>query len=167
MEESNTEKPLICVLCGTPWGVQNPFTNRCENPECNGFCTWGHEIGKPLSFTVTDDGKWIPNAPPAEDFGGLSELNEPGPPPDPEDMRQQIRDGSYKIAKSRFDFDEIFNFCQEHRVEVLLQEDTMFHCYIDFHLEDGKRSWAIEFDGFTAMVKGINDYILHNAKTRI
>ena len=164
MEESNTEKPMICVLCGHPWGVENPFTNRCENTNCNGFCTWGHELGKPLSFTVDENNNWIPNAPPPDDFG-LDELKEDPTPKTMDNIRQEIRDGSYQIAKVRFDFDTIFNFCQEHRVEVLLQDDTMYHCYIDYHLDTpkSKSSWATEFDGFTAMVRGISDYILHES----
>ena len=46
------------MLCGQEWGVQNPFTNRCENKKCSGFCTWGYEPNKPESFFVDDNGKW-------------------------------------------------------------------------------------------------------------
>ena len=42
------EKKLICVLCGQEWGVKNIFTNRCENEECTGFCSWGYELSKPV-----------------------------------------------------------------------------------------------------------------------
>ena len=52
------EKKLICVLCGQEWGVKNPFTNRCENEKCTGFCTWGYEQNKPESFFVDNNGKW-------------------------------------------------------------------------------------------------------------
>jgi len=62
------EKPTICVLCGTLWGVKNIFTNRCENEDCNGFCTWGKELMKPESFTIDESGRWIPNPPPNEEF---------------------------------------------------------------------------------------------------
>lgn len=149
--QNSEEKPMICVLCGTPWGVKNQFTNVCENPECSGFCSWGHEMNNPLSFSVQEDGKWIPNHP----FSNQAE--------DPKEYRKQIRDGNYEIVKKYFDLDVIFNFCQEHRVEILLQEDTMFHCYIDYHLDEGKKGvWAVEFDGFTCMVRGITDYIKHN-----
>jgi|GEM_PF-5961532 len=48
------EKKLICVLCGQEWGVQNPFTNRCENEKCTGFCTWGYKQMKPESFFIDD-----------------------------------------------------------------------------------------------------------------
>jgi hypothetical protein len=168
MEESNgSEKPLICVLCGTPWGVKNPFTNNCENPDCSGFCSWGHEMNKPLSFTVKDDGQWVPNAP--KTFGeemadGIDkevvDFLKDKSTAEPEDYRKQIRDGSHFIATKFFDFEKIFNFCQEHRVEVLLQDDTMMHCFIDYHLDDNKNksSWAIEFDGFTALIRGIHEY---------
>lgn len=48
----------ICVLCGKPWLPS--IKNRCE---CGGFCTWGYELGKPLSWIVQEDGKWILNPP--------------------------------------------------------------------------------------------------------
>lgn len=53
----NNEKKFICVLCGRDW---KPYMNVCE---CGGFCTWGYEIGKPLSWTIEDDGKWKSNTP--------------------------------------------------------------------------------------------------------
>ena len=61
------EKKLICVLCGREWGVQNPFTNRCENEKCSGFCTWGYEPMKPESFFVDDNGKWHLKPVPTDD----------------------------------------------------------------------------------------------------
>lgn len=51
-------KKMICVLCGQEWGVKNPFTNRCENENCNGFCSWGLYPNKPDSFYVDANGKW-------------------------------------------------------------------------------------------------------------
>ena len=54
---NNKEKDLICVLCGQKWGVENMFTNRCENEKCKGFCTWGYEINKPESFVI-DNKTW-------------------------------------------------------------------------------------------------------------
>ena len=35
------KRKSICVLCGQEWGVENRFTNVCENPECGG----GHRGG--------------------------------------------------------------------------------------------------------------------------
>jgi hypothetical protein len=58
------EKKLICVLCGQEWGVKCKYTNVCENPECDGFCTWGYEPMKPESFTINENGEWILNPPP-------------------------------------------------------------------------------------------------------
>lgn len=52
------EKKLICVLCGQEWGVKSPYTNRCENPDCKGFCSWGYEPNKPESFIVDENGQW-------------------------------------------------------------------------------------------------------------
>jgi hypothetical protein len=51
---------LICVLCRCE-GERG--SNTCQNPECNGMCSWGHELGKPLSWTVLPDGRWVPNVP--------------------------------------------------------------------------------------------------------
>lgn len=36
-----------------------------ECVKCGGFCTWGYELNKPLSYHIDKDGKWIPNPPPA------------------------------------------------------------------------------------------------------
>jgi len=57
-ENDISDKKLICVLCGQEWGVENKFTNTCENIECNGFCTWGYSPMKPESFTIDDNGFW-------------------------------------------------------------------------------------------------------------
>lgn len=62
----NEQEQLICVLCGTPWGVNFKYTNVCENQKCKGFCTWGKEPMKPDSFTIDDSGRWIPNPPPVK-----------------------------------------------------------------------------------------------------
>lgn len=59
MKES---KKLICVICGCEW--KNKYTNRCENKECSGFCSWGYELNKPESFNVDDKGNWHLNPPP-------------------------------------------------------------------------------------------------------
>ena len=59
------EKELICVLCGTKW---LHYSNRCVNPECSGFCTWGYEPMKPESFTIDTNGNWILNPPKIEDL---------------------------------------------------------------------------------------------------
>lgn len=81
-----------------------------------------------------------------------------------EEFREYVRGSSYLIAKKDFDFDKIFKFCQDHRVEILIQEDSMYHCFIDWHLPEGKGSWAIEFDAFTSLIIGINEYIRHDGK---
>jgi len=85
-------------------------------------------------------------------------------PGDAEKYREYIRAMSFLDAKKNFDFDDIFKFCQDHRVEVMMQEDAMFHCFIDWHLPEGKGSWAIEFDSFTAFILGIKQYIEHGGK---
>lgn len=83
----------------------------------------------------------------------------------PEEFSKMIKDGNYKIAKNLFDFDKIFNFCQEHRVEVMVQDDTMYHCYIDYHTDAGKKGvWAVDMDGFSSMIIGISSYIKNNGQ---
>lgn len=43
----------VCVLCGWAWPGPN---NRCVNPNCKGFCTWGEKKDAlPTS--------WMPNGP--------------------------------------------------------------------------------------------------------
>jgi len=60
------EKKLICVLCGLEWGVKNQFTNRCENVNCTGFCTWGYTPNNPESFFIDNNGKWHLKPPPLD-----------------------------------------------------------------------------------------------------
>ena len=60
------EKKTICVLCGWEWGKNFKYTNRCENPDCDGFCTWGYELNKPSSFTIDENNKWYLNPTPKE-----------------------------------------------------------------------------------------------------
>lgn len=48
---------MICVLCGQEWGAKFPFTNICENEKCKGVCTWGYELGKPLSWNIDENKK--------------------------------------------------------------------------------------------------------------
>lgn len=62
----------------------------------------------------------------------------------------------YDYLVDKFDFHNIREFCKKHRVEVLWQSDQQYHCYIDY-TDDGK-SWAIEIDFLTALVKGIDNY---------
>lgn len=59
--DEEEKKQLICVLCGKPW--EPGYKNVCE---CGGSCSWGYEMGKPLSWTVMPDGSSVPNPPPAK-----------------------------------------------------------------------------------------------------
>lgn len=54
------QKEMICVLCGRAW--EPAIKNLCE---CGGFCTWGYELNKPLSYHKNENGNWVPNPPPA------------------------------------------------------------------------------------------------------
>jgi len=86
---------------------------------------------------------------------------EPEPSEQVEDFSKLLKTMTHLQARKDFDFDTIFNFCQEHRVEILVQEDDMYHCFIDWHLPEGKGSWAIEFNALTSLVRGVTDYIKH------
>lgn len=67
---------LVCVLCGVPWCP--PIANRCPNPDCRGFCTWGPAKGaKPSSWV--DYENLIPEpVPPLTDQQHLDRTNQLG-----------------------------------------------------------------------------------------
>lgn len=59
---SRSEKPdemLVCVLCGWYWAG----LNRCLNPDCRGFSTWGHHKGADPDSWVRVPGGWRPRMP--------------------------------------------------------------------------------------------------------
>jgi hypothetical protein len=58
-------KKLICVLCGHEW--KNPYSNRCENENCRGFCSWGYELNDPDSFFLDENGQWQLKQPPTNE----------------------------------------------------------------------------------------------------
>lgn len=66
------------------------------------------------------------------------------------------KDNKHFIA-TYFDIDECLNFCWNHRVEILLQNDLQYHCYIDY--PENTDSYGIENDAFTSMVVGITRYM--------
>lgn len=57
---AHSPEPLVCVLCG--WGWMS-VSNRCLNPDCRGFCTWGHEQGGDPSSWVREGDGWRPRMP--------------------------------------------------------------------------------------------------------
>jgi len=61
LHADDPEKLRVCVRCGWFWvGV----SNRCMNPECRGFCTWGERKGaEPDSWVKVPDGRWRPRLP--------------------------------------------------------------------------------------------------------
>lgn len=73
---------------------------------------------------------------------------------------KKIQKDNEKTIKNTFDIlgiDEILNFCWNHRVEVLLQDDMQFHCFIDYPENTG--SYGIEIDAFTSFIVGIAKYL--------
>lgn len=56
--EGHPERIRVCVRCGWTW---MPYSNRCVNPECNGFCTWGErQHAEPDSWVKLPGGGYRP-----------------------------------------------------------------------------------------------------------
>jgi hypothetical protein len=72
------------------------------------------------------------------------------------EFEEQLKVDNKKIIGT-IDIDEILNFCYNHRVEILLQDDMQFHCFIDY--PENKSSYGIELDAFTSMIIGIKTYL--------
>lgn len=70
----------------------------------------------------------------------------------------------YFLTYKLFNFDEIFSFIIENKVEVLVQEDYQFHCYINY---DGKTgSLDSSLTPLSALVLGIKKYKENYGKSR-
>jgi hypothetical protein len=103
-----------------------------------------------------NDGEWF-----ADKFDECVDFSQHLKDPyDFDKYKSDMRFQAYATAKKMFDFERVFAFCQDHRVEVLVQDDTMYHCYIDWHKEKG--AWAVEMDGFTSLIMGIHEYTKRN-----
>lgn len=68
----------------------------------------------------------------------------------------KIQEVQYKYLKKNFDLDKIFNFTLKHKVDVIMQSDQQFHCFIDY--EEGDGSWGIDIDPLSAIMNGIEVY---------
>lgn len=67
------KEELVCVLCGTKW--HSP-SNRCRNPDCGGFCSWGEKKdGPPSSWDVLKNGAWVPKPVPKEVFDKIPSVS--------------------------------------------------------------------------------------------
>jgi len=58
--------------------------------------------------------------------------------------------------KEKNNITELRSFCEEHRVEVLLQDDMLFHCFIDF--EEGHGSWSVMDNPLDSMIYGMQQF---------
>lgn len=65
----------------------------------------------------------------------------------------EIEIRTYEMAKKNFDFDNTYVFCNNHRVEVIMQDDLQFHCFIDY--PKNPLAFAIDIHPIAALVKGI------------
>jgi hypothetical protein len=79
----------------------------------------------------------------------------------------KYRQGNLDYLKKHFDLEKIYRFTLEHRVEILLQDDCQFHCYIDYKSGDGSQVYGIDIDPLTSMALGISSYIkMYEAKIK-
>lgn len=60
------------------------------------------------------------------------------------------------MTKQLFNLEEILDFQREHKIEVIMQSDLQYHCFIDFKEGDG--SYASAFTPLNAMIIGIKQY---------
>ncbi len=72
---------------------------------------------------------------------------------------EEIEESEYNITKQNFDFNKIYNFCKEHRVEIIFERDLQFHCFIDY--KDGDGSYDAGLYAFNSLVNGISTYLRH------
>lgn len=68
----------------------------------------------------------------------------------------KIAKQTHESTKKNFDFDKIYEFCNNHKVEVIVQSDHLYHCYIDYVAEDG--SMASDIHPLAALVNGIKRF---------
>lgn len=59
-------------------------------------------------------------------------------------------------TRKLFDMEEILDFQKDHKVEILMQDDLQFHCFIDYKKGDG--SYAQSLTSLNAMIVGIKQY---------
>lgn len=59
-------------------------------------------------------------------------------------------------TRAEFNLEEILEFQTKHKVEVLVQSDYQYHCFIDFKEGDG--SYAQAFTVLNALMMGIRNY---------
>lgn len=62
----------------------------------------------------------------------------------------------YFLTIKYFNFDEIYNFTTKNKVEVLLQSDLLYHCFINFNKDSG--SYAADLTPLSALVFGIKNF---------
>lgn len=58
------------------------------------------------------------------------------------------------VAKSLFDFDTIWSFCLENRIELTIGKDLQYYCRIN-SLQSAS---AIEINALSALIMGIHNY---------
>lgn len=58
------------------------------------------------------------------------------------------------VLESVLDTTTLLAFCQANRVEVIQQEDSLCHCFIN-----GQGSYAEELDAYSAIVFGVHQFL--------
>lgn len=75
-----------------------------------------------------------------------------------EEEQYNYHEEEIKFWRDKITIQEIIDFNLEHRVEVLVQADCQYHCYIDYHLVKNKGSYEIALTFFGALAGGIYKY---------
>lgn len=71
-------------------------------------------------------------------------------------MEVDYREAENNWTRAEFNIEEILKFQLEHKVEVIMQEDYQYHCFIDYKKGDG--SYAQSFTPLNALMVGIKQY---------
>lgn len=79
-----------------------------------------------------------------------------------DEFTKKLKEDSLNYLKTNFNLEEIFEFCFNNKVDVLKQDDQMYHCFINYNNGDG--SWSQEIDALSSLVIGIKRFKKHFKK---
>jgi len=67
-----------------------------------------------------------------------------------------LKRDSFEFVKKNINIELILDFCWNYKVEVLMQADFQYHCYINYKEGDG--AYSIELDPLSALILGIENF---------
>lgn len=70
-------------------------------------------------------------------------------------LTEQIEQSNQEVLANT-NLQELYQFCKENRVEILLQEDCEYHCFVNYH--EGKGSLHSDFNPLIALVFTMNKF---------